>query len=52
MNEQMIQALVNLMRTMPCEVTHKVRKNPKGIHIIIDVTQEEMDFIVNQMRTK
>lgn len=53
MDEQMIQALTNLMQTMPCEVTYEVKNEPKGIHIVIDVTQEQMDEIVqHQIKCK
>ena len=53
MNEQMIQALTNLMQTMPCEFSYEVKNEPKGIHIVIDVTQEQMDEIVqHQIKCK
>lgn len=48
MDEQMIQVLMNLIRTMPCEVNYVVKKKPKGVHITIDITKEEMDSIFNQ----
>lgn len=33
---------------MPCEVNYVVKKKPKGVHITIDITKEEMDSILNQ----
>lgn len=46
--EQAIQSLVNILRTMPFSVEFKVVKKPKGIKIIHEVTQEEMDAIVEK----
>ena len=47
MDEQMIQALMNLIRTMPCEVNYVVKKKPKGVHITIDVSKDQMEEIMN-----
>lgn len=46
--EQAIQSLANILRTMPFSVEFKVVKRPKGIKIIHEVTQEEMDAIVEK----
>lgn len=46
--EQAIQSLANILRTMPFSVEFKVVKKPKGIKIIHEVTQEEMDAIVEK----
>ena len=50
MNEQALQALMNLIRNNNCEVTYEVKKNPQGVHIIIDVTKEEMDKLIKQAK--
>jgi len=46
--EQTIQGLADLMRTKPFQVEFKVKKKPQGIKVIIEVTQEQMDGIVDQ----
>ena len=50
--EQAIQAIANMMRTTGFDIEFKVKKNPKGIKVIIEVTQEQMDAMVNQMAGK
>ena len=41
---------MGILRTMPCEVSYEVKKKPKGVHITIDVTQEQMDAIVRETK--
>lgn len=50
MNEKQIEALMGILRTMPCEVSYEVKKGPKGVHITIDVTQEFMDELIKQTK--
>jgi hypothetical protein len=50
MNEQQIQALIGILRSSECEVTYEVKKKPKGVHITIEVTQEEMDALMHGIR--
>ena len=44
--EQAIQFIVELLKTNPVKLEFKVVKKPKGIRIIYEVTQEEMDEII------
>ncbi len=50
--EQVIQSLANLMRTTSFTSEFKVVKKPKGIKVIIEVTQEQMTAIMEQARNK
>lgn len=43
----MIESVTNMMRNHPFSFEFKVAKKPKGLKIIYEVTQEEMDMIVN-----
>lgn len=49
MSEETINALVNILRHTHCDVSYEVKDRPQGVHITIDVTQEQMDEIVNGM---
>ena len=44
--EQMVQRIANLLRTTSFKFEFKVVKKPKGINVIQEVTQEEMDEIL------
>lgn len=46
--EKVIQSLANLLRTTPFSVEFKVVKNPKGILIIHEVTQEHLDAVMKK----
>lgn len=50
--EQAIQAIANMMRKTRFDIEFKVKKKPKGIKVIIEVTQEQMDAMVEQMKGK
>lgn len=50
--EQVIQSLANMMRTTPFTSEFKVVKKPKGIKVIIEVTQEQMNQVMEQARQK
>lgn len=50
--EQTIQGLSEMLRTMPFQVEFKVKKKPQGIKVIIEVTQEQMDDMVDTMANK
>lgn len=50
--EQAIQAIADMMRTTGFDVELQVKKKPKGIKVIIEVTQEQMDAMVEQMKGK
>ena len=48
--EQAIQEIADMMRDCGFNLEIKVKKKPKGIKVIIEVTQEHMDVIVEQMK--
>ena len=48
----MIQNITEMLQHNPFTFEFKVKKNPKGIKVIIEVTQEQMDAMVNQMAGK
>ena len=41
--EQVIQHISDMLRRTPFTFEFKVKKNPKGIKVIYEVTQEQMD---------
>lgn len=43
--ELAIQNITSMLRSNPFTFEFKVKKKPKGIRIIYEVTQEEMDAI-------
>lgn len=44
--ETAIEHIAELLRTTPFTFTFEVKKNPKGIRIIQEVTQEQMNAMV------
>ena len=44
--EQTIQGLVNILQSTPFAIEFKVKKKPQGIKIIFEVTQEQMDGMI------
>ena len=46
--EQVIQNIADMLRTNPFTFEFKVRKNPKGIKVICEVTQEHMDAMIKK----
>lgn len=50
--EQMIQGLNGLLRVAPFELEYRVRKKPKGVHVIIDVTKEQMEALAKDLIEK
>ena len=50
--EQVIQSLANMMRTTAFTSEFKVVKKPKGIKVIIEVTQEQMDATIESVKHK
>ena len=50
--EQTVQHIAQLLRNNPFSMELKVRKKPKGIRVIYEVTQEEMDYLVNKAAEK
>lgn len=46
--EQVIQNIADMLRTNPFTFEFKVKKNPKGIKVIYEVTQYEMDAMMKK----
>lgn len=46
--EQVIQNIADMLRTTPFTFEFKVKKNPKGIKVIYEVTQEQMDAMMKK----
>ena len=47
-----IQDLADRLRTSPFQVDFVLKKNPAGIKVIIEVTQEQMDMVEKQTLEK
>ena len=47
--EQVIQNIADMLRTNPFTFEFKVKKNPKGIKVIYEVTQDEMDAMMKKV---
>ena len=50
--EQVVQKIADLMRTSSFSVEYRVKKKPKGVKIVIEMTQEEMNCLVAQHKKK
>lgn len=50
--EQAIQALNKILRATPFQVEYKVKKNPTGVKVIIEVAQEQMDVVTKHLVAK
>ena len=50
--EQVIQVIADMMRDSGFNLEFKVKKKPAGIKVIIEVTQEQMDAMVDNMEQK
>lgn len=48
--EQVVQMIADLLRVTPFSVEYRVKKKPKGIKIIYEMTQEEMDYLVDHYK--
>lgn len=46
--EYVIQNIADMLRTNPFTFEFKVKKNPKGIKVIYEVTQDEMDAVMKK----
>lgn len=46
--EQVIQNIADMLRTNPFTFEFEVKKNPKGIKVICEVTQEQMDAMIKK----
>lgn len=47
--QKVIESITGMLQTTPFTFEFKVVKKPKGIKIIHEVTQEEMDVLTRQM---
>jgi len=45
--EQSVQIITDMLRHNPFTFEFKVKKKPKGIKVIYEVTQEEMDALMD-----
>ena len=45
--EQVVQNITDMLRHNPFTFEFKVKKKPKGIKVIYEVTQEEMDALMD-----
>lgn len=52
MINEAIKNVAELLRTNPFKMEFKVVKKPKGIRIIYEVTQEEMDTIIKMQKER
>lgn len=43
-----IQRIADMLRNKPFTFEFKVKKNPKGIKVIYEVTQEELDAAMSE----
>ena len=48
--EHIIQQIANMLRTTQFSVEFAKKKNPKGIRIIHEVTQEQMDEYISNAK--
>ena len=48
--EEVIKGISNMLRRNPFTFEFKVKKNPKGIRVIYEGTQEEIDAIMKGAR--
>ena len=48
--EHIIQQIANMLRTTQFSVEFAVKKNPNGIRIIHEVTQEQMDEYISNAK--
>lgn len=51
-HEQLVQMITELLQTNPIEFQLKVVKKSKGVRIIYELTQEEMDALVKIQGSK
>ena len=50
--EQVVQMIADLMRTSSFSVEYRVKKKPKGVKIVIEMTQEEMNCLIGNAAKK
>lgn len=50
--EQVVQNITEMLRNNPFTFEFRVKKKPQGIKVIYEVTQEDMDRMVNDAAKK
>lgn len=50
--EQVVQNITEMLRNNPFTFEFRVKKKPQGIKVIYEVTQEDMDRMVNDAEKK
>lgn len=50
--EKIIQELSEILRYAPLTIEFKVKKHPKGIRIIYEVTQEKLDMAFKKSKAE
>lgn len=50
--ERKIQGIADLLRTHPFTIEFKAKKNPKGIRVIFEITQGQMQEIAKKTLEK
>lgn len=50
--EEIIQVIAESMRSHGFSVEYKVCKKPEGIKVVFEVTQDQMDHLVNHFRQR
>ena len=48
--KRVIQGITEMLKINPFTFEFKVKKNPKGIKVIYEVTQEQLNKVMNQMK--
>ncbi len=48
--ELVINLITNMMRTQPVSIEFKVKKKPQGMKIVFEVTEAEMQAIINRKK--
>ena len=52
MREQAIEQLSDILRVKPFTVEFEVKDNPTGIRVVLEVTQEELNEMVERASNK
>lgn len=47
--DEVIRNLVDILQNTPFMIEFKVKKKPKGVHIIYEVAQEEIDAMIERL---
>ena len=50
--QMIVQYITDLLNSNPFKFDIQVKKNPKGVKVIYEVTQEELDAIMKELAKK